>query len=323
MLSAVAPGKLSVDSPKLFMGGGKKISYSYDISMDPTLANRPGLVFFNALADSVPDGTNPILPELAVLLPFSTPKGLFFTLPAVLGTTPVSFNTPVYPYYKKGEGFRFQTVYYEPKASGLQVIPTNQVKFFYTTPVKIRVKAEGSTTFNSVTSSGFWSVRNFTHLPIIEVTFDFTASSSTHANNAFDTDQSGMADEFWFGNSTVAGSKGTYRNGSDKACGLVYDSQNTYKNPHPDPTVTNANCGFIATNKTSGNTYQTIKFRFQASPPTFVPGKKFEFDADTDGGPADGSGMDGVAVVIKLSNNTVLKGRLKKDATKNMSKIDF
>ena len=205
-------------------------------------------------------------------------------------------------------------------------LPVVELKWFYDpNPVKILVKAEGTNSYNSNTAFGFWSVENKLAAPITEITFDFKASSNSQhaANGVFDVDQASMADVFWGGNSKVSGCKGTYRNKCYTACGLIYDSKNTYAGPTGGPTCDpGANCGFIATNKTSGHSYQTVKFRFKA--PQFLMGKKFEFDADVDGGAGySGTGVAGVVVTIKLLTAKVYKAELKAVAGKNLSTIEF
>jgi hypothetical protein len=124
---------------------------------------------------------------------------------------------------------------------------------------------------------------------------------------AFDTDQTGMAGVFAGGNSLLPGCAGTYRNGTDVQTGLVYDSLNTTPSNPCDPA---ANTGWIGTNATAPDTFQTIEFRFSA----FSAGKKFEFDADTDNFFANtGGSMWGMRITVELADGTIFKGVLEPD----------
>ena len=122
-----------------------------------------------------------------------------------------------------------------------------------------------------------------------------------------------MADRFWLGNGTNSGATtgctGTYRNGSDASCGLIYDVANTYKGT--TTCTTPYNCGFTATGGT-GSSHKKLVFRFAPTGAnTFGIGKTFEFDCDTDGGAGiNGSSMAGMKVTIKYGASFTLTGSL-------------
>ena len=138
--------------------------------------------------------------------------------------------------------------------------------------------------------------------------FQLPTGENVRGTMEFDCDQTGMADIFWLGNgSGTSPCRGTYRNGSDTATGLVYDASNTHKVTCGGKTY---NCGFIGTNPTTAPSYKTLKFRFATA--KFGKGKKFEFDADTDGGMGvNGGSMVGMKITIKTLSNKTFTGTLK------------
>lgn len=308
MLSSVGTGTPDPGSPKLFRPFTPTIGYAYDLSGDPSLLNRAGVIAVNALKESTPNGAS-FLPELVALFPFSTPAGNALLVPTLLvkAANAVRFPIPKFA-FPPGPAFRFQTVYLDSRAP-IGLIPTNQVKWDFADTVLL-AKAEGDNSFNAITSSGFFSVTNFGSVAITEFTFDWVGATG-QGTMLFDLDQNGMADSFWFGNSTSPGScKGTYRNGSDVAAGLVYDTLNTYKG---QITLRCAgNCGFIASNQVNLTPdFKTLRFRFSGD--KFKNGVKFEFDCDTDfGAGIDGGSMAGMKVMLKLADNKVVTGALAK-----------
>ena len=135
----------------------------------------------------------------------------------------------------------------------------------------------------------------------------------------FDTNNPNMADQFNYGNSTAAGAMGTYRNGSDVACGLIYDNLNTPVGPAASP---GSNTGWIgrggAYNGSSSYNFKIITFRFgglnfagTASNP-----KVFEFDCDTDRGRGtSGSDLAGMVIRVTFLGGIVYEGALEVDST--------
>ena len=195
-------------------------------------------------------------------------------------------------------------------------------------PPRFEIRAAGSNSFNSDTASGFFSVTSNTTDPndaIAELTFDWVASSNpAQSDMKFDTDQTGMADEFWNGNATGTGAcMGTYRNGSDLATGLDYaNAQNNLSNSGCAQAGENA--GVEATNQV-GTTpdYRTLTWRFVGS--QFSGGAKLEFDIDTDlGAGVTGADMAGMVVTIRTVGGTVLTGELAVDpAVADASQLIF
>ena len=66
--------------------------------------------------------------------------------------------------------------------------------------------------------------------------------------------------------------------------------------------------GFSVPPDAAGYT-QDLRFVFQA----FTPGKTFEFDCDTDGGPPSGADHEGLIVRVTTTNSGVLTGVLHVD----------
>jgi hypothetical protein len=184
---------------------------------------------------------------------------------------------------------------------------SNPVELELTTPAPngIVVEANGGNSFNAVTTSGFFSVTNTGNELITEITFDWVGVTG-QGTMVFDCDQATMADLFWLGNGSGGTCNGTYRNGSDTATGLIYDALNTHKEVCGGNTY---NCGWIGTNPTTAPNYKTLTFRFAVG--MFGQGKKFEFDADTDGGLGTGGGsMAGMKITIKTASAKTLTGAL-------------
>lgn len=166
-------------------------------------------------------------------------------------------------------------------------------------PLGLTFNADGTNSFNSVTTAGFFSLENNTTLDITALTVDFSVNLP---GKEFDTDQTGMADRFDGGNSAVAGCLGTYRNGSAAATGLVFAGTPAA------PCDATANSGWIGSNPLGTvNDFETIDFTFT----DFNPGETFEFDVDTDGvGGTNGGAMAGTVITVTLSDGTITSGSL-------------
>ena len=263
----------------------------------------PELTIPNAL--SVPAAVSPFLlgdtTGVGTLLATSVPLWPGFTVGAA------DLNIPIGAGFgsNAGDNLSMQVLAAEPNAP-LGFIATNRVNLLGqgALPVASLVcEATGANPFNADTSNGFWRVRHTGLLaPIVQIDVTLPAGA------VWDTDQGGMADAFWGGNSTLVGTcGGTYRNASDVACGLIYDDQCTY-----GPTsVTGlavgcdaaANCGFIGNPpSTTSNNYTSLTFRFA---PNMFTCLTFEWDTDTDGIATPGAAHAGTIFTITLQDGTV------------------
>ncbi len=167
-----------------------------------------------------------------------------------------------------------------------------------TSPVVVR--ASGSNTYNSDTSSGFWSITNGTLLDIVYVELDWVNSSVSNTQD-FDTDQTGMAQRFDGGDSTNPSCQGTYRNSSHITTGLDFSITPT------SACDSVARQGWIGTNPgTIASEFRTLAFQFT----DFNPGETFELDIDTDGGSTNGGAMAGLVVTVTMSDASVRTGEL-------------
>ena len=103
---------------------------------------------------------------------------------------------------------------FEVGPNDLGVIASNGVSGDIQAPTQgIDVTCQGTNTFNSDTTTGFFQVanNNTAGLSITSITFDWAASSNpAQATMEFDCDQGGMANTFSEGNG--GGCAGTYRN---------------------------------------------------------------------------------------------------------------
>lgn len=186
-------------------------------------------------------------------------------------------------------------------------------------PVGITVECNGSNSFNSNTSSGFFSVTNANPDPrksIVKLTFDWEDSSNAgQSTMVFDCDQTGMADAFWYGRDAASnsgcGMSGTYRNGSDTAAGLIYDPAITGVTHLTAPCSTDPteNSGAEPELMTVNNSFRTLHWRF--TPDTFYNGVTLEMDVDTDGGVGiGGDDMAGMVVTIELRDGSIVQGEI-------------
>ncbi len=225
------------------------------------------VILINFGPDAARTGSQPLIsPELSFLAPYTVPSSTaVLELYGLLGSTPILAKLPpnILGCFRR---IRFQAVYFDPKARGpFGVVATNEL-FTHVSLGKscnITVEAVGADSFNAITTSGFFRVIHTGGLPITKVEFDLLACRDLlQTEMRFDTNNPNMADQFNFGNSTQAGAKGTYRNGSDVACGLIYDNLNTPVGPG---TSTGANTGWIgrggAYNGSSSYHFKIISFR--------------------------------------------------------------
>lgn len=264
-----------------------------------TTAGNPGVVVGNiGWGGSPAVGTTPGISGFIQLSAASTPTGNAFSLPpgVVGGPTGHSFPVPA-GILSPGDTLRVQGLTLDVGTG--TVLPTNSIELVHRDPVNILIRCDGSNSFNSNTAFGYFSVDHLassTLAPIASIQFDWVTSSNPgQATMEFDTDQTGMADLFEGGNGGMTGCLGTYRNGGDVATGLVYDAANTIPASPCDPT---ALTGWTGTNPGNAvDDWRTLDFRFT----TFVPGTKFEFDSDTDGGAGiTGDSMAGMVVTSTL-----------------------
>lgn len=290
--------------------------------------NQPAIVTFSFGPDASVDGLNfggLLLPEWRVLSPFSVPPSaaMLFLPPQLVGGPPAAVPIPA-GILRCFELFRLQAIVIELPAPA-KFVATNEV-WAYTSDEKscnVIVEAVGANSLNNDTTKGFWRVIHRGGLPPIDaVTFDWIETRNpAQASMLFDTDNPGMADLFNAGNSTNTGCKGTYRNGSDAATGLIYDNQNTPVNVCASP---GANSGFMGSNPiNAANDFLTLTFRFQRAKFFGTPQtpKIFEFDCDTDGGiGVDGASMAGCVITITLLGGRKIKGELRPDTTSTTSR---
>ncbi|HHK40903.1 MAG TPA: hypothetical protein ENJ50_00675 [Planctomycetaceae bacterium] len=189
----------------------------------------------------------------------------------------------------------------------------------------IEIEARGPNSYHGSGQGPFWRItHNATMMPITRVVFDISQSNNpSHSSMNFDLDQEMPTGDITAYGNGVAPCTGTYRNQSDVAMGLVYDSLNTYINwdSGNGAGCVGGHCGFTASDVTSpgGNSYRRVEFRFI---PGFFFGGSFEFDMDTDGGQGvSGDDMVGLHVLIELMDGTLLSGHLEVDSTQPQTSI--
>jgi len=289
---------------------------SVELSIDGT--SPAGIVFtsLSTTPDSLvcPDVLPPfgtVLRNWSLVAPFTNPSNLVdLVIPLAPGQT-VSYPNSVVTGNLPDGPMRLQGAYIDSTVAGpLQIRATNDVLVdLDSTPlVGIVASADGANSFNSDTTSGFFQVVNNSTDPnkaIVEMTFDFSANLP---GVVFDSDQTGMADAFWNGNSTSgAGCNGTYRNGSDVTAGLDYAAaQINLANPACQANPSE-NSGVEGTNG-SGPSFSTLTWRFAGG--QFYNGVVFEFDCDTDGTGTDGAAHAGMIVTVTLLDGSVISAPL-------------
>lgn len=351
----VPPAQPAFDASSKTFSASDGISYGFDLSSNPIgLPGLPTTILATLGLDTRSVATTPAIAGIPPVQDFSVPNDLSnppadapfviadgFGLGGLLTPSPL-FILPLGPNtlvdvtsssvsvsgisLPAGSRLHLQALYADG-GSPLGLTGTNRVEFVSGGTAAgafcIEVSATGGNSFNAVASDGFWKVvHNGTCAAIQDVTIDL---STVATGMVFDTNQTGMADVTWGGNSTVPGCTGTYRNGSDVNTGLVYDSMNTYTPATPNPPCdSTANCGFIGTLPGTTDSYGALQFRFDCANQTFFC-KTFEFDADTDGGPGiSGDMMAGATVTITLCDSTVFTGTLAVDpTTANRSFVQF
>src|SRR5262249_50181692 len=232
-------------------------------------------------------------------------------LPHFVGA-PASIQLPAPFVVHAGDLVRLQTMYLEPLSPQVFGV-TNEGNFVGVVAEHgIVVAAAGPNSFNANPTTPFWTVSSDTthaYGAIQWVELSFAGTTGPASLQRFDIDQIGMNDRFDGGNSTLPGAHGTYRFGSDVACGLDYAAPGVYVDPalHLNP---GESCGAIVTLMPGFNVdASTLRFQFTA----FAPGNTFAFDCDTDGGLPGGDGQVGTIVRISTANAGVLTGVLQQD----------
>ncbi|MBK8101296.1 MAG: hypothetical protein IPK26_29795 [Planctomycetes bacterium] len=232
-----------------------------------------------------------------------------------LSSLPIGFTiqVPLPPNYPvcAGDTIRIQSIYLEPLHPQL-LMSTNEAIFVANTNCGITVYAAGANSFNAGTA-GFFGVDNQAgsrHGDITRVTLSLIGAAAPNHSMVFDLDQSGMADRFDGGNAQTAGCRGTYRNASDTLCGLDYSAAGNHRIACHTPAE---NSGFTFTTAHYDAVNQTTKdlgFGFLA----FGPGKRFEFNVDTDFGRGiTGADMAGMQVTVVTTLSGTLQGLLAPD----------
>lgn len=264
------------------------------------LPGQPNVTFLNLGTQAQVLGTTSIggsmLPELVALSGLSVPPGLDLMATSLNGT-PLSLVVPA-AFMPDGGLIRMQALQLLPS---LSLLATNQVYLtFAGGSARVRVEAVGHNSFNSDASQGFFRVTRLgAGSAIRRVVLSWNGSPPGQATMVWDQDSTTNGERFDAGNSTAAGCRGTYRNGSDAITGLDYAvSQVSPCNP-------TARTGYLGDNR-------TLDFRFVGN--QFAGGRTFEFDCDTDGGlGVTGADMAGLQVTVTLADNTTLSGALTVD----------
>lgn len=306
LLTAVGANPLDNQPVKIMSPGG---TISMQVGEAPE-GRRPTWLFFNTGADALINGATKLgnsfqIREFVALTNMSSPTGPFVSVRSISGAT-VTLPTPM---LMDQEFLRVQAL--TINNDGLAARAASNQMFFQFDASRILVEAEGANSFNADTSEGFFKVHHLFGSPIASVEFDWTTSTNPNQSTmTFDTNQTGMAETLDAGNSADPTCDGTYRNDCDVATGLVYDAMTTPPSS-ACAVANNANTGYIGTNPTVANSFQTLVFRFA---PGQFSGDTFEFDADTDGGQGiNGGDMEGMVVRITLEDSTVLVGELAPD----------
>ncbi len=290
-------------------------------------AGRPGQVgmpcwtivnfFFDANRDAYTDlglifPSGGYLAEWRTLSNFSVPStSTSVEAPHGIGTE-VLLSVPTSLQLFDDQLLRFQSLYLEPASPTIFSV-TNELNFVVDDGERgIVVAASGPNSFQGDPTRSFWSVHSdttHTHGDILWLEMSFSGAALPAGALRFDLDQNGMLDRFDGGNSTQVGCQGTYRNGSDVACGLDYAAAGVYVDPtcHVQP---GESAGFVA-GIVPGfvSDAHTLRFRFT----TFTPGSAFLFDCDTDGGLPSGDAHAGMSVTIATSGSGLLQGELQVD----------
>lgn len=238
----------------------------------------------------------------------STPAYLLTT--GVVGN-PKSFVVPARLPLSERDLFRLQGIYFEPNSPQASIASTNIVHWQARGGERgIVVAAEGLTSFQGGQGAPFWSVSSDAthgHGAITRVEFSTIGAAAPAVWQRFDIDQDGMGDRFDGGNSQLPGRLGTYREGSANTCGLDFAAPGVYVAPFHGPGES-AGVAFSSPPDAAGYT-QDLIFAFT----DFVPGRRFAFDCDTDGGPPSGSDHAGMVIRVTTTQSGVLSGVLQVD----------
>lgn len=291
-------------------------------AIDPTgLANgSPVWLVFNVYFDANRDAYTdlaPVLPGTGILWEhrslnsMSSPSTPNFTIvSAAIGATQ-SWTLPPAFGPVDGDLFRMQGLYLLPASPQRGIASTNEVHWRASSGERgIVVAADGPTSFHGATGPAFWTVTSdltHQHGAITAVEISTLGAQGPALLQRFDIDQNSMNDRFDGGNSQLVGYHGTYRNGSEVACGLDFAAPGVWVAPFHLP---GESCGAAFSLPPDAAGYvPDLKFAFTA----FTPGKTFAFDCDTDGGPPSGSDHAGMLVRVTTTNSGVLSGWLQVD----------
>ncbi|MCA8948252.1 MAG: hypothetical protein KDE27_02045 [Planctomycetes bacterium] len=275
-------------------------------------------VYFDASRDAYTD-LSPVFPGFGILVEHRSVNTLsvptspnFVVASAAIGNT-TSWTPPPSLTLVDRDLFRIQALYFEPASPQSGIASTNEAHWQASAGERgIVVVAEGPTSFNGGSAPPFWRVTSdltHGHGTITAVELSTVGAVGPAALQRFDIDQNSMSDRFDGGNSALAGHRGTYRNGSDVVCGLNYGATGVYVAPFHG-SGESSGVAFSVPPDTAGYVPDLL-FEFTG----FTPGRAFEFDCDTDGGPPTGSDHAGLVVRVKTSNSGVLTGVLAVDPT--------
>ncbi|MHC5065445.1 MAG: hypothetical protein ACYTG5_15875 [Planctomycetota bacterium] len=332
----------------VFDNNSSALNLFFDISRNPGdglgmggLNGRPAVIFANIGVDAA-RGLNAISNGLGIRELSHLQSAVTLPEPqlAVRSRSMILSNNPLTPdanawridlrslpaLVDLGDCLRFQGLWLDDDVAFLPVALSNQVRFCRGPDQPFLsgtyVEAFGGNSYNADTSMGFFRVINEENDParsVVRLRFTVrpgTPSATTEALFErffrWDTDQEGMAEDFRGGNSLLSGCLGTYRNGSEIQTGLIYAGT---PQADCDPAATQGWQGFDDGTTVYGSfawDYLTLEFRF--NPDTFMAGRIFEFDADTDGGTGlGGADMAGVVVFAEFRDGSVTRGELVAD----------
>lgn len=283
-------------------------------------SGQPVWFYFNVYQDAAINAAtdlSSLFPGIGVLWEqrslhaLSTPSTPAYLLTAGAVGNQQSFVVPARLPMSELDLFRIQGLYFEPNSPQVGIASTNVVHWQARGGERgIVVAAEGLTSFHGGQGVPFWSVSSDAshgHGDITRVEFSTIGAAAPAALLRFDIDQDGMGDRFDGGNSPRSGQRGTYRNGSAVACGLDFAAPGVHVASFHLPGES-AGVAFSSPPDAAGNCADLI-FRFSG----FVPGRRFEFDCDTDGGPPSGSDHAGLWIRVTTTQSGVLTGVLQVD----------
>jgi len=293
-----------------------------DFVVRPGLVTIPGVpcwtvvnVFFDATRDSYTHmssfGLNGYFPEWRTLSNISVPSTMTVISAAQLIGSVVTITVPPLVPLVDGNLIRMQTMYTLPQ-SPFVVAASNELNFVVDGGERgIVISAQGPTSFQSNPATPFWRVSSDTrhsHGDILGIELSFIGATGSAAALRFDLDQAGLGDRFDGGNSSLPGCSGTYRNNTDIDCGLNYQAAGVY---------TIGLCHLPGESAGAAVTLlpafvaDASKLTFEFT--SFLPGKTFEFDCDTDGGQPSGDAHAGMTVQVLTSASGALMATLQVD----------